>query len=225
MADRALKVLVRAPLVIGVAAFTAVAVARADTGMPKLRLNARDNASARAVVVKRTDLGPVPGWKGGMTKAALTPVPSCPGYRPKQSDLVVTGLAESHFSHPGLDVRSVAQVLQTAQMVRLDWQRSLAPGVTSCLRSTLIKQLSANQKLTSFARVAFPQVASFTASFRALIDATTGGKSVRVMIDFILAARGRSELTLTVTAPAAGQATVSAAEARLARLAIGRVRT
>ena len=199
-------------------------VGLAADGKQQVKLNAHDNALARAAVIQRADLGSASGWKGGMTKPDLTPI-SCPGYHPKQSDLVLTGVAESHFTQAALDFRSDAQVLQTAQMVRLDWQRSIeTSGVVPCLRSSLAKSLGSVAKVVSFAKRAFPQVATYAAAYRGLVDIQVQGKTVGLLIDLVVFGRSRTELTLTVTAPAAAAATISAAEARLARILVARAR-
>src|ERR1041384_4489843 len=114
----------------------AAGAAAAAGGREQIKLNAHHNALARAAVIKLSDLGT--GWTGGLTKPDLTPPPTCPGYNPKQSDLVLTGAAQSHFTHTGLDIQSEAQVLKTAQMVSLDWHRSIeTPGLVPCLRTHL----------------------------------------------------------------------------------------
>lgn len=95
-----------------------VAVAASRQDREQIRFNPSDQAAAHAAVLRRGDLGP--GWKGGPAKPDLSSGMSCPGYHPKQSDLVLTGAAETHFQHTSLDVRSVAQVLQTPTMVALD---------------------------------------------------------------------------------------------------------
>ena len=196
----------------------------AGDGKQQVKLNAHDNALARAAVIQRADLGSASGWKGGMTKPDLTPI-SCPGYHPKLSDLVLTGVAESQFTNGALSFQSDAQVLRTAKMVRLDWQRSIeATGVVSCLRSSLAKSLGSVAKVVSLAKRAFPQVSTYTAAYRARANVEAQGTTVELLIDLVVFGRSRTELTLTVTAPAAAAATISAAEARLARILVARAR-
>lgn len=110
-------------------------------------------------------------------------------------------------------------------MVRLDWQQSVqAPGAVPCLRSYLLKTSGSHSKLVSFARIAFPHIATYTAAFRVLLDVQAQGKTVRVIVELVLVGRGRTEITLTAIAPAAAQAAVSAATLRLARILVARVR-
>src|SRR5215208_2929033 len=103
----------------------------------QIRFNAADQASARAAVLRRSDLGAT-GWTGGPVKPDLSSTMSCPGYEPKQSDLVLTGAAKADFRHSGLSIQSFAQVLKTKSMVARDWQLTvIAPKAFRCLRSTL----------------------------------------------------------------------------------------
>jgi len=150
---------------------------------------------------------------------------SCPGYRPKQSDLVLTGAAETHFSRTGLDVRSVAQVLQAPVMVARDWRRTVVdPRAFCCLRRMLTRGLRANQTLVSFRTLGFPDLARYTAAYRALVAVEAAGQRLLVAADIVLVGRGRTELTLSLTAPAAARAAIAAAEVRLARVLLARVR-
>jgi hypothetical protein len=95
-----------------------------DGNKQQIRFNAADQSAARAVVLRKSDLGSASDWKGGARKPDLSAAPSCPNYNPKQSDLVLTGIAETQFSQGTIVFDSEVQVLATPRMVRLDWQRS-----------------------------------------------------------------------------------------------------
>jgi hypothetical protein len=110
--------------VASVVALTLVMAALADK--EQVQLTAADQAFARAAVLTKADLGTVGSWTGGAVKPDLTSSPPCTSFHPKQSDLVLTGAAETRFKEPGIEIDSEAQVLQTAQMVALDWQRVVA---------------------------------------------------------------------------------------------------
>jgi hypothetical protein len=148
-------------------------------------------------------------------------------FQPKQSDLLVTGAAETLFKQPGISVDSEAQVLQTAQMVTLDWQRTvLAPQVLPCLRVGFAKETTAMTRFVSVKRIAFPRVAPYTYVLRALFDVKSSatGPIVRVFSDVVLVGAGRTELTLTMTAPLFADKSVRAAEAKLAQVMVARAR-
>lgn len=187
----------------------------------QVHYTAADQAAARAELVRAGDLGA--GWTGVAAKPDVSSDLGCTSYKPKQSDLVVTGAAASEFRHTGLDIRSEAHVLRSAGMVVLDWQRTVvAPQVLPCLRQAAGKNTGPQARFVSLSRIAFPRVTSRTAAFRALIDVTSGGTTVRVLIDIVAIGKGRSELTLTTTAPYAARASVQPAEVRLARLMAAR---
>jgi hypothetical protein len=204
---------------------TAVVSLAADGNKQKIRFNAADQAAARVAVLRKSDLGSGTGWTGGARKPDLSATESCPNYNPKQSDLVLTGAAETRFALGTLVFDSEAQVLETARMVRLDWRRSvLAPGVLSCLRSTMSKSTPAGTTVLSIQKLGFPHIAQYTAAFRLVIDVRSSGGTARLLVDVVLVGRGRTEIILTTSAPFAARVSVKAAEIRLARILVGRVR-
>ncbi|TML44725.1 MAG: hypothetical protein E6G19_07480 [Actinobacteria bacterium] len=208
---------------VATALVTAAAVSAGD-GKEQIKFNAADQAAARAVVIRRADLG-TSGWSGGATKPDLSAGPSCPNYHPKVSDLVLTGAARTTFQRSGFEFDSQSGVLKTRRMVALDWRRSvLAPGAVPCLRQTIGKGLGSNAKVVSFAKLPFPQLSTYAALFRGIISVQAQGKTVRVLTDLVLVGRSRTELTLTIAGPATAKRAISAAERRLARLLIRRAR-
>ena len=121
-------------------------------------------------------------------------------------------------------IQSDAQVLKTRAMVARDWQRSVAdPRSVSCIRYTLAKQLPSNERLVSFGRHAFPKLAQYSAAYRMLVRVHAQGQTVDVVIDLVTVGRSRTELTLTLSAPAAARNSLSAAEVRIASALLARV--
>jgi hypothetical protein len=216
-------------MIVGVAAGVAASVAVASIAdKEQIHLTNAGQAAARAAVLTKADLGTAPGWTGGAKKPDLSSTPPCPGFRPKQSDLVVNGAAETVFKQPAIQFDSEAQVLQTAHMVKLDWQRTvIAPQILPCLRIAVAKSAGTSAHVTSIRRTAFPRVATFTSAIRILLDVKTSGSTtpVTVFVDVVLVGRGRTEITLTTTAPLLASTAVRAAEIRLARILAARVRT
>jgi hypothetical protein len=213
------------------AVFAAVALGASSGAMAsasdkaRVSFTAADQAAARAAVLHRADLGTAGGWTGGATKPDLSSTLNCPGYTPKQSDLVVTGAAAANYHHTGLVLQSQAQVLKTATMVALDWRRSVvSPRAVACLRSTMAKSLPKGQRLVSFEKLSFPHLAQYAAAYRALVDVAASGQHVRVVVDVVLVGRSRTEVSFSVGAPAAARSTLPAAELRLASLLLARVR-
>jgi hypothetical protein len=197
----------------------------ADTDKEQIHLTAADQAFARATVVKKADLGTVGTWTGGSVKPDLSSTPPCASFHPKQSDLVLTGAAETKFKQLGIEFDSEAQVLRTAQMVKLDWQRSvLAPGLLPCLRSVLAKSSGPTAKIVSVGRIAFPHVSQYTSAIRVLLDVKNASSTapVRVFVDVVLVGHGRTEISLTTTALMINDQVTRAAEARLALIMAAR---
>ena len=184
-----------------------------------------DLAAARAAVVHRADLGGAAGWTGGNRKPDLSSTMQCSGYAPKQSDLVVTGAAQSVYQHAGLQLQSVAQVMRTRAMVAHDWSRTVAdPRAFACFRTMLARTLPTGERLVSFAHLAFPHLSPYTAAYRAVIEVSAGGQQAQVVADVVVIGRSRTELTLSLEAPAAARTGLVAAETRLARALLHRVR-
>src|SRR5438034_5394370 len=133
-------------LALGAASLCAGA-ALAERGREQIRFNAADQAAARATVLRRSDLNPSSGWTGGRVKPDLSPGPICRNYNPKQSDLVLTGAAQSSYRRGPVVIANEVQVMKTRRMVRLDWQREvLAPGVIPCQRRDLARSVGPGAK-------------------------------------------------------------------------------
>jgi hypothetical protein len=86
------------------------------------------------------------------------------------------------------------------------------------------KGLTSGQRLVSFRRLPFPRLATYATAYRALVDVGAGRTHVRALADLVLVGRGRTELTLMIAAPAGAGATIAAADVRLARTLLARVR-
>lgn len=181
----------------------------------RFRFTAADQKAARSIVLRRADLGTTSVWTGGAKKPDLSAQPTCPNWHPKESDLVVTGAAESDFTTAGAKVDSEVELLQTAQMVRLDWQRSLTPAFLPCLRSQFV---SPSAKLVSLRRIPFPKVGTYSAAFRVVTDIVIPGAKRRVLVDVVLAGQGRAEISLATSTAFANRQVVAAAEVRLAQV-------
>jgi hypothetical protein len=200
------------------------AAASSPPNREQVRYNPADQAAARAAILRRGDLGS--GWTGGVRKPDPPSVINCPGYKPKQTDLVLTGAAEALFQRAGFILQSDAQVLKTRAMVAKDWKRSVTDSrALPCMRHLFAKQLPSNSRLFSFRRVTFPRIAKYTAAYRMLITVRTQRQSIPLLLDLVLVGRSRTELTLSLTASAlVSRETLSAVEARLARILLTRIR-
>lgn len=210
-------------LVLGLLAVLAGSAAAAALDHEQHAFTSADQAAARSAVLKKTDFGA--GWTGGAKKPDLSPLPPCAGYDPKQSDLVLTGAAESDWKHAGLELDTEAQVLKTAAMVKLDWQRTvLDPRAVACLKTQLQKRFNGSVKFVSFRRVAFPHVGTYSRAYVTLLDVTANGNTVRIASEDVLVGSKRTELTLTSTTPQGAQAAVHTVDVRLAKILLARAK-
>jgi hypothetical protein len=202
----------------------AALVGAAGGDRAKIHYTSAGQSAARAVVIKRADLGPTEGWTGGSKKPDLSPM-KCSTYSPKQSDLVVVGAAESEWTNSSaLTFDSQGEVLATARMVALDWRRSVVtPHLIPCLKESFDKEKSSAVRLVSIRRIAFPRITARTAAIRIITDDTIAKtQSIRVVSDVVTIGRGRTEITLMAVAPLAEASAVRQAEIRLVRLLTGR---
>ena len=207
------KMLKAAGIVVSIVALTSATALAGAGERPKVRFNAADQASARAAMIRRGDLRPACCWKGGPVKPDFSTL-SCPNYQPKVSDLVVTGAAASAWQAGTYEVQdSQATILQTAHMVRVNWQREIeAPTLTSCIHQTLVA--GGYEGAGPVTKLAFPRVAPNVAAFSVLAKAG-------VWIEFVALARGRTEIEVDVIGQS--RAEVSATALRLSRLLAGRI--
>lgn len=202
---------------VAAVALVAVQAAFAADRQP-VRLTAADQAAAKAATLKASDLGA--GWKGGAVKPDLTPDDPCPA---KRSDLVITGAAKTKFTSQGAIVTSEANLLRSAAMVAADWKRTVGSApYMACVRREVMKTPDA--RVVSFARMPFPKLAPLAVRYRMVTDYGTAASPVLVVADVIFLGRGRTEISLLVTAQHAERADVDLAGRRLAQLLVSRAR-
>ena len=213
----------RAVLIALCSAAVAAGAAFAATGEKKqVHFTKPDQARARGAVAQRADLGSA-AWTGGFRKPDLSASPTCADFHPKQSDLVLTGAAETEWQDQGLRIETEALVVKTHAMMVADWKRTvIAPTAVPCLRSHLVKELGAGVTFVSFRRVLFSPVATRAQAYVLLVDVKTSTGKVRVAVEVVLIGRNRTELTLVSTAPNVAQKVVAQADEQLARAMVSR---
>ena len=211
----------RALVVAGSAALLIVAAAQAALAeSPRTSFNAGDQAAARAAVLKASDLGT--GFTGSVKKGTVNGPAPCAGWNPRQADLVITGIAESEFSAEGLFVLSGAQVYKTARMIALDWKRTVTDIPLRCI-SKQFTAGAAELRIVSVKRMPFPKLATYTARFRVVAD-YNADSAARVLMDAVLVGRGRTGVTIGLVAPYGQRAAADAAEVRLAKIVLARIK-
>jgi hypothetical protein len=203
-------------------AWTAIATAGSDNYT--MRMAPSGKAAARAVMLTQSDVGA--GWTGGLVKPDLSIGARCANYHPRLSDLVLNGAAKATYKQPGFGLSSAAQVLGTANMVRLDWQRSVAsPHFIACMRTAAVKAAKHfKATVISLRPLAVPRMGDFSGGYRMVIDYAAKNGKVRMVIDTVAFASGRTEMALTTTMPITGVATLVPNEAVLAKLMLARAR-
>jgi hypothetical protein len=205
-----------------VAAMAAGAAYAADISKEQIHLTKADQTAAKRAVALRSDLGSGT-WTGGFVKPDLSASAACATFHPKQNDLVVTGAAETDWTHQGLQLDTQAQILKTPAMVAADWRRTiLAHGALPCLRSRLFKNLGKGVTFVSFRRVEFAPVATNVQAFVMLVDVKTNTGKVRVAIEFVAIAQRRTELTIVSVVQNAVQKVVGQIDVQLATALVAR---
>ena len=214
-----------APAAAIVIALVATTTATAAGDSFTVRTTPEGIAAALSVAPAKSDLGKPASWTGGFVTVKPATDAYCANYRPRYSDLVVTGLVTTQFIGHGLYVRSQSKTLQTKEMVRLHWQRTVrSPHWLACSVATYKRTESAKSHFVSLRRLAIPQFAPYSSAFRVISDVTTTTGKVRVALDKLEIARGRTEITLTASAPLALAPGLLPSEIALAKVLISRAR-
>jgi hypothetical protein len=192
----AAKPLLAAALIGLVSTSTALA---AIVDAPTVRITPADQAKARAALLRRADLGA--GWLGGAIKTSQLSPPNCPGFDPKESDLVVTGHADARYTYRqgGLELDQDVQVMKDASAVLKDFARSVSPKLAKCLTYQLGKLK--NVLGVRVQRLPFPPTGAVSAVYRAVIDLQTPKGRGTLLSDYVFFGQGRTEYEFTVIAP------------------------
>jgi hypothetical protein len=207
-------------LLLAAALLVAAGDAFATHGDPQEKLTPTDNARARSMLLRKSDLGP--GYTSTKPNNA-EPHLYCKAL--DESDLIVTGDAESpQFERGIVFVSSAAQVYESAADAVVSWKRGTSAAGERCARD-LLRQGFAKQgvRLVSMRRLAFPRVSSRSIAYRIQLSAESQGVPVSVVLDFVVLMHSRAQAALFF-----GSALVAvprADEVRLARVVASRMAT
>jgi hypothetical protein len=193
--------------------------ALADHQEPQKRITKADQARARAILVKRTDVGP-----GYLVQPGTAPEPhlDC-AQSVSTADLTLTGDAEgTQFVRGTVIVGSSAQVYESVADASAAWRRGTSAAGIQCLKTYLRRGYEMQGlRLVSVAKLSFARIAQRTIAFRAVLTGTTPQGDVRVWIDFVVLSHSRAHAQIVVASALAPP--VRAEEVRLSRLVAGRM--
>ena len=191
--------------------------AAADHLDPQKRIRAADQARAKAVLVRQSDL---PGFQ---RQGASRPDPhlTCAGL--DESNLTVTGDAEGPgWVNPPVLVTSSSTVYATQADARASWRKGTSPAGVSCLREELGREFEQQgARVVSLRRMTFPALAQSSAAYRLTLAGVVQGQTITAYVDFVVLRQGRALAGLVV-----GSALVAPdrpAEIRLARTTAARM--
>jgi hypothetical protein len=201
-------------LALALAALATAGAALANHLDPKKRITPADQARARAMLLKKTDLPPpfraLPRG-GGEPHIDCSQVVS-------EKDLTLTGDAEgAQFVLGPASVSSAAQVYESAADASASWRRGTSAAGTRCLTDLLRREFERQGiRLVSLRKTAFPRVSERTVAYRVTLSAATSQGAVPIYADVVVLSRSR---TLAQVFVASGLVAPSRAEEiRLARL-------
>ncbi len=201
-------------------AFLVVAAGAAASHQdPKKQLTKAENARARAMLVRKSDL---PAGYQPVPSASPNPHADCPRSA-SESDLTLTGEAEGQQLVLGAAfVDSAARVYESAADAAASWRRATSRAGTTCARELLRREFAKQGiELVSFRKIAFTRVSERTVAYRVELSATTPQGTLPVFVDLVALMRSRAGASVIF-----GSAFVPpqrAEELRLARIVAGRM--
>ena len=181
----------------------AAAAVAADSTDPKVKISAADQKVAAASVLRFSDLGAA--WSGGPTKPQNLKVPVCPSNQPNNSDIVITGHAESllQLESQGLQVDSDVLVLKSAKQAKKLLGRMIKPALGECLAYDLQKSglLGASYTIGKIQQLPAPKVGDSATIVRIPVAVKTGGRKVAVFADYIFVTKDRTQFFVNLISP------------------------
>jgi hypothetical protein len=202
-------------------ALAACAAALAARGDPKEALTKADQARAKAMLLRKSDLA-----------TGFTPSPSgkSPDFYCKaidESDLTVTGKADSpdftlQSGAKFFFVSSSANIYRTAAQAVSSWRRNTSPAGETCAKKVLGDSFKGSKvTLRALSRMSFPRLAPLTISYRVTAGISAGGSTVPLYFDLVVLEQGRAQVSLVVGSTGAPLARSELVQ--LGRLTAGRV--
>lgn len=205
----------RALSVVLLVALGSAGAALAARGDPQKRLTPADQARAKAMLVRRTDL------PAGYEVTRQSPLRTVYCAAVDESDLVVTGEARSGFSRTPVAVASASEIYRTVGNANAAWRRSRSPAGRTCLEQELRRELASVgvQRIHTAAPFDLPALTRHMYLFRIAGSA----QGVPIVFDLVALEQGRAQAVLLFGSALAPVA--KAEQARLARIVVARMKT
>jgi hypothetical protein len=208
-------------LAVVVVSLAAGATAFAARGDPKEAFTKPDQARAKSMLLRKTDLAAGfvghPSGNSSDTYCKAT----------DESDLTVTGKADSPeytLQAPPrfFFVTSEVYVYRTVNEALASWRRNTGPAGEACARNELGESLgSGAPKLGSFGRAAFPKVAPLTIAYRFTASLPAASGTLTLYFDMVALQKGRAQVVLVVAS--AGAPLARSEMVQFAKLTSGRM--
>jgi hypothetical protein len=189
------------PLLLASLLLVATAGAR-DPRLEQVRLNAADNALAKRIALKPSDVGA--GWRS-------TPMPDsdeqlqCPGFNPNLSRFTITGKATRAYTQPtGASIVSAIEVYKSRADAVGDFRAAATPAVARCLKLALEREFSAGPvpvRVRSAKVVPAPRVGDRRIAYRVIASLEAPVTTLTVYFDVVVVQKGRSIAALFFTSP------------------------
>lgn len=187
-------------LIVALVAVSAASAAERHPHAEKERLTAADNALARSVAVRASDL-PV-GWR----RVALPPDDGsrCKSFDPDLSAFTITGKARAGWvdaAGTGRSVVSLVEVYASRAQAAGDFAAAARPAAVGCLREGLTAGVAGRVpfRVVTARMVPAPRVGDRSAAYRVVVALTPSTLPVRVYLDVVVVQRGRSIAALMLT--------------------------
>jgi hypothetical protein len=194
--------------------------ALADHLDPQKRITPADQARARAMLLKQSDLAP--GFTRGRPSNEPDPHVDCPR-SVSETDLTMTGDVEGPlFARGVVNVQSTAQLYDSVADASASWRRGTSAAGVGCARDLLRREFAKQQiQLVSLRKVSFPRIGQRTVAYRVVLSAKQGQTTFKFYLDLVVIMHSRAHAQ--VIAGSAFQPFPKAEAVRLARVVGGRM--
>ena len=162
--------------------------ALADHLDPRQRIRAADQARAKAMLVRQSDL---PGFQR-QRSSGRDPHLTCPGL--DESKLTVTGDAEApSWAIPPVLVTSSSTVYATHADAQASWRLGTSAAGVRCLRDELGREFAQQgARVVSLRPMSFPALAQRSAAYRLTLAAVAQGQTITAYVDFVVLRQDRA---------------------------------